>query len=355
MVTPSIARRLFVASLFVIPAASAADQAGNARLPASPIVIDTEVLVAQARDAARDAREHARQIAEHIKDLDLDIGSMAFVQRELGVRTEIVKNAPYTAEAVSESVQTLGDGNRFVKRTSTLLARDSFGRTRQEKKSGDGTTTVYVFDPIDDKNFATNSGRRTVVRIPRVPAPPLPPVPPMPPVPGVAPVPPVTPVPPSPLPPGSPLPGSQSDPKSSLWSNRVVIRNHGDVVHDDLRIEVLRVPRGDGPTLGAPTALTLPLLPRGKGETKPMGTRDFGGVKAEGTQTTHTIPAGEVGNEKAIVITSERWFSPELHVVVFAKTVDPRAGETSYRLAHLKREEPAAELFKVPADYKSRR
>ena len=41
--------------------------------------------------------------------------------------------------------------------------------------------------------------------------------------------------------------------------------------------------------------------------------RDFDGIKAEGTQTTHTIPAGEIGNEKPIVITSERWFSPELH------------------------------------------
>ena len=100
--------------------------------------------------------------------------------------------------------------------------------------------------------------------------------------------------------------------------------------------------------------LTLPMLPRGKGETKSLGTREFDGIKAEGTQTTHTIPAGEIGNEKPIVITSERWFSPELHVVVFAKTSDPRVGETIYRLANLKRDEPSAELFKVPADYRTR-
>ena len=70
--------------------------------------------------------------------------------------------------------------------------------------------------------------------------------------------------------------------------------------------------------------------------------------------TSHTIPAGEIGNEKPIVITSERWFSPELHVVVFAKTSDPRAGETTYRLANVKSAEPSAELFKVPADYRTR-
>ena len=100
--------------------------------------------------------------------------------------------------------------------------------------------------------------------------------------------------------------------------------------------------------------LTLPLVPRGKGETKSLGTREFDGVKADGKLTTHTIPAGEIGNEKPIVVTSERWFSPDLHVVVYAKTSDPRAGETIYRLSGVKRGEPPADLFKVPADYKTR-
>jgi hypothetical protein len=336
--------RMPIAALFVISTGCAAAQGGASRAPISPIVIDTEAIVAQARDTARDARERARAIAEHMKDMDLDLGTMAFVQSEFGGPTEIVKNAPYTAEAVSESVQTLSDGNRIVKQTRTAIARDSFGRTRQEKKSHSGKTTVYVFDPIEGKNFAMNPERQTAVRIPRVPAPPIPPVPPTPLIPGVAPAPPVSPVPP--VPPEGRSPG--------VTSNRVIIRKDGEVVHDDMRIEVLRMPRGEGPTLGSPTTLTLPLLPRGKGETKPLGTRDFGGVKAEGTQTTHTIPAGEIGNEKPIVITSERWFSPELHVVVFARTVDPRVGETSYRLANLKREEPSADLFKVPADFKTR-
>lgn len=145
----------------------------------------------QAREAARDAREHARDVQRHVlemqehrKDMELDLSTMALVQSELGGRTEIVKNASYTAEAVSESVQTLSKGNRIAKQTRALIARDSLGRTRQEKQSA------------------------------------------------------------------SP---------------------------------------------------------------------------------------------------------PELHVVVFARTLDPRVGETSYRLANLKREEPPAELSKVPADYKARR
>jgi hypothetical protein len=94
------------------------------------------------------------------------------------------------------------------------------------------------------------------------------------------------------------------------------------------------------------------LVPAGKGETKSLGTRDFNGVKADGTQTTHTIAAGAIGNERPIHIVSERWFSPELQLVVYARTSDPRAGETIYRLENLQRGEPPAELFKVPDDYK---
>jgi hypothetical protein len=48
---------------------------------------------------------------------------------------------------------------------------------------------------------------------------------------------------------------------------------------------------------------------------------------------------------------SERWHSPDLNVVVFTCHADPRSGERIYRLENIKRDEPNAELFKVPADY----
>jgi len=108
------------------------------------------------------------------------------------------------------------------------------------------------------------------------------------------------------------------------------------------------------PPLPPMAPITLPLLPRGKGETKSLGSREFDGIKAEGTMTTHTIPAGAVGNEKPILITSERWFSPDLFIVVYAKSSDPRAGETTYRLTNVTRGEPPADLFKIPADAKPR-
>src|SRR5262249_35579325 len=51
----------------------------------------------------------------------------------LAGREEQVKNAPYTATAVTESTQTLVDGNRIVHKNSTFVARDSQGRTRREE------------------------------------------------------------------------------------------------------------------------------------------------------------------------------------------------------------------------------
>jgi hypothetical protein len=51
------------------------------------------------------------------------------------------------------------------------------------------------------------------------------------------------------------------------------------------------------------------------------------------------------------VVSDESWYAPELQVTVYSKHSDPRSGERVYRLANLKREEPAASLFAVPADY----
>ena len=44
----------------------------------------------------------------------------------------LVKGAPFSAVAVSETTQTLADGNRIHRTTQTALFRDSQGRTRRE-------------------------------------------------------------------------------------------------------------------------------------------------------------------------------------------------------------------------------
>ena len=147
--------------------------------------------------------------------MEIDPGTVAFEQSELGGRTEIVKNAPYSAEAVSETVQTLTDGNRIVRQTRASIARDGYGRTRRERSNAGGKTTAHVFDPIDGKNFAMDADRQTAVRIPRVPSlvpstpglpfPPVPPVP-SPSMPLITPGAPALTIPPHP--PATPAPGA---------------------------------------------------------------------------------------------------------------------------------------------------
>jgi hypothetical protein len=89
----------------------------------------------------------------------------------------------------------------------------------------------------------------------------------------------------------------------------------------------------------------------GKGVTTSLGTKEFEGVKAEGKSTTWTIAAGEIGNRNPITVMSETWYSPDLQVTVYSRHSDPRTGESIYRLANIRRGEPAADLFKVPDDY----
>lgn len=71
----------------------------------------------------------------------------------------------------------------------------------------------------------------------------------------------------------------------------------------------------------------------------------------EGTRSTFTIPAGQIGNDRPMVIVSERWYSPDLQTVVMSKHSDPRMGETVFHLTSISRAEPAASLFAIPSDY----
>lgn len=76
------------------------------------------------------------------------------------------------------------------------------------------------------------------------------------------------------------------------------------------------------------------------------------GVPADGTRTTLTIPVGQIGNEHAMQIVTETWYSTELQTTVLSKRSDPRNGETIFKLANVSRAEPPITLFDVPAEYK---
>ena len=126
----------------------------------------------------------------------------------------------------------------------------------------------------------------------------------------------------------------------------------------DVRIQVPQVLAGAiAARDGQATALTLTngmfadAKWAARAVTKDLGTREIGGIKAEGKLRSYEIPAGEIGNSKAIVVADETWTSPELKVAVYTKHSDPRSGDVVFRLENIRREEPAAALFGVPADY----
>jgi hypothetical protein len=146
---------------------------------------------------------------------------------------------------------------------------------------------------------------------------------------------------------------------------------------EEVRVQVVRIGDKDSvappapPTPPTPPGAVAPLPPippiaaipgvhtmrfestagLGKGVTSKLGTKEFDGVKAEGTSTVWTIPAGQIGNRNPINVTKESWYSPELQVTVMTRHNDPRTGESIYRLAGIKRAEPAIDLFKVPEGY----
>jgi hypothetical protein len=105
--------------------------------------------------------------------------------------------------------------------------------------------------------------------------------------------------------------------------------------------------------LGAP-AFAPARSPAGEGDvkTESLGERDIDGVRAEGSRTTMTIPAGAIGNVAPIATVSERWFSRDLQTVVLTRRTDPRFGDTVYRLSNIVRAEPPATLFSVPPNYR---
>lgn len=97
-------------------------------------------------------------------------GTMAFIASEMSFDLQVVKGKPFSAVAVSETTQTLSDGNRIVRRTSSNLFRDSEGRTRREQTLaavGPYTTAdnsaqrVLIIDPVAGVNYVLDPRAQT--------------------------------------------------------------------------------------------------------------------------------------------------------------------------------------------------
>lgn len=114
--------------------------------------------------------------------------------------------------------------------------------------------------------------------------------------------------------------------------------------------------RGTPPPKPAEVAATLgaAILPAATTDqfvSQSLGSQTMEGVSVDGRRTTHTIPTGEMDNDRPFTIVREDWTSPLLHVLVYSKEIDPRFGESVTRLTDIQLSEPDPALFQVPADY----
>jgi hypothetical protein len=75
-----------------------------------------------------------------------------------------IKDAPYSAQAVSELTQTLADGTRVTHTTYSRLYRDSEGRERCDETSGDSFKGIFISDPVEHAGYSLDLDRRVATR-----------------------------------------------------------------------------------------------------------------------------------------------------------------------------------------------
>jgi hypothetical protein len=225
------------------------------------------------------------------------------------IETKVTTGRPYSAEAVTETTQVLGDGNRIHNRAVTRVYRDGEGRTRREMFDGDGTLiTISISDPVAKTSYTLDPKTKTAYQVSGNVLAPL------------------TRAGTFVYSEGS---GAAATATAAPSERRTSVNGPGNTV------SIARTPAPDDPNA----------------RKEDLGIQNIEGVSAAGTRTTRVIPAGEIGNAQEIRVVSEQWFSDELQALVMTRHSDPRNGETVYRLTSILRAEPDQNLFTVPADY----
>jgi hypothetical protein len=293
--------------------------------------------------AGQQQQQQTRIVTHDLTELRA-LEGMRFTGPLMRMHGKAVKDAPYSAEVISERQQNLADGNQIVNKTTSMSYRDRAGRTRQEVRNDKGEVlTITIHDAVDGATYVLNPRAKTATKVAlnkeigKAAAEAA----------------------------RARIEQLRKEGKLPAERREIIIRQ-GNGPEGEARVHVdggatMRI---DGPNAMMFAPGQAPLIELGplagafgdmkwssKATTKELGTRDIEGVKAEGKLRSYEIPAGEVGNRNPIVVSDESWYSPDLQVTVLSKHTDPRSGDSIYRLAGIKRDEPAAALFTVPSDY----
>jgi hypothetical protein len=247
---------------------------------------------------------------------------------------KVVKGAPYSATFTTETIQTLGDGNQIIRKNESKFFRDSEGRIRVEQTletigkwtaGGEAPQNIYINDPVAGVSYSLDPRAHTAYKN---------------------------------VNPQKKIAVEQRN-GTFVVNGRTVTQAEFEAIKEKKQRaaqEELLATRGKEATNGPELKKKLEALQTGKTDAdqwknESLGTQTIEGVTAEGTRSTLTIPAGEVGNTLPIEVVNETWYSPELQITLINRHRDPRSAETTYRLTNIIRSEPDRSLFEVPADY----
>src|SRR5215469_13866856 len=184
-----------------------------------------------------------------------------------------VTGAPLTADLTITRDTTLADGNTIHTDSQVKVYRDSQGRTRREMG-------------VDLVTPATGNVKRNMVTI------------------------------------NDPVAGQRyvlnPDNKTARQMPVRGPKGHGPNGHGP------NGPAAEGSRFGAPGG--------GSVTKEDLGTKTINGMQAEGVRVTRTIEAGAIGNGQPINVVTERWYSPDLQMVVMTVHTDPMMGTVTTKL-----------------------
>jgi len=225
---------------------------------------------------------------------------------------EPAKGAPFCAVITTEHTQMFADGNRIHTTDSSTLCRDRQGRIRREGNvnllgavpQGFAPKLITIIDPVAGSRYMLDSDNKIAHRFSISPYP-------------------------------APAPSGLPDRGHFVMYQRIGTGTPELSMGSDVMFKAA----GKSPEEPAPI-------------TEDLGDQQIDGIHMRGRRLTTIIPAGTMGNEQPITVSSEQWYSPELKATVMTKHTDPWAGELKTQFKDVNTAIPDPSLFAVPTDYK---
>jgi len=201
---------------------------------------------------------------------------------------DLIRSKPYTALVVSDTLWMLGDGNRILHHSQSRYFRDSAGHLRLEQGLN-SEELPDALNPVHTRVFYE---------------------------------------------------GAAGD-KSYIRQDGAERSSFAPARSNDFNLEFARAK--------GVAVLSLPKLNDTQDiKRTSLGVKKLEDLNCRGLREDVTIPAGKIGNQLPIHISSEIWYSPKIAAVVQSTVKDPRIGEISYKLEQVRLGEPNRNLTEPP-------